>query len=61
MRNVKKHPTLVFPNFSLPFILETDESKERIGAVLAQKQSDGAVRPIVYASIRRTLQGLWKH
>ena len=46
--------TLAFLNFSLPFILETDASKEGISAVLAQKQSDGAVRPIAYAS--RTLR-----
>ena len=43
-------PLLVFLDFSKPFVLETDAS----GAVLAQKQDDGSVRPIAYAS--RSLQ-----
>ena len=43
-------PVLVFPDFFRGFILETDASGAGLGAVLAQKQLDGAVRPISYAS-----------
>ena len=38
---VQSTPVLVFPNFEKPFLLETDASKEGLGAVLSQKQSDG--------------------
>ena len=44
-------PVLAFPQFDWPFILETDASGIGLGA---QKQDDGSVRPISYAS--RTLQ-----
>ena len=47
-------PILCFPNFQRPFILDTDASGCGLGAVLAQEQDDGQVRPIAYAS--RTLQ-----
>ena len=47
-------PVLVYPEFRVPFILETDASIAGLGAVLAQKQADGLVQPIAYAS--RTLQ-----
>ena len=47
-------PLLSFPDFSRPFILETDASGAGLCAVLAQKQPDGTVHPIAYAS--RTLQ-----
>ena len=43
-------PVLAFPNFREPFILETDASGAGLGAVLAQKQEDGSVRPVAYAS-----------
>ena len=43
-------PILSFPDFSKPFLLETDASGKGIGAVRSQKQSDGRYHPIAYAS-----------
>lgn len=43
-------PVLTFPDFQRPLILETDASGRQLGAVLAQAQPDGAMRPIAYAS-----------
>ena len=44
---------LMFPDFDKPFLLETDASKEGLGAVLSQKQDDGRYHPVVFGS--RTL------
>ena len=42
-------PILGYPDFSKPFVLHTDASQERLGAVLYQKQ-DGKMRVIGYGS-----------
>ena len=47
---VQSTPVLVFPDFEKPFLLETDASKEGLGAVLSQKQSDGQYHPITFGS-----------
>ena len=43
-------PVLVFADFTKPFLLETDASKDRLGAVLSQKQADGWYLPVAYGS-----------
>ena len=54
-RKVQSMPVLVFPDFDKPFLLETDASKEGLGAVLSQKQSDGCYHPVAFGSCSLTL------
>ena len=49
-RKVQSMPILVFPDFNKPFLLKTDASKEGLGAVLSQKQSDGHYHPVAFGS-----------
>lgn len=44
-------PILIHPRFDLPFILQTDASRDAIGAILSQKY-EGAERVVAYASRR---------
>ena len=50
---ISSAPVLVFPDFNKPFLLETDVSKEGLGAVFLQKQDDGCYHPVAFGS--RTL------
>ena len=43
-------PILVFADYTKPFLLETDASKDGLGAVLLQKQADRWYHPIAYGS-----------
>ena len=51
---VQSTPVLVFPDFDKPFLLETDASKEGLGVVLSQKQSDGRYHPVTFGSCSLT-------
>ena len=43
-------PVLVYPDFDLDFILETDAGKDGLGAILSQKKADDKLHPVAYAS-----------
>ena len=45
-----KSPVLAFADYTKDFLLETDASKEGLGAVLSQKQEDGWFHPVAYGS-----------
>ena len=47
-------PLLVFPDFTKPFLLETDASKEGLGAISSQKQDDGRFHPVAFGSCSLT-------
>ena len=47
---IQTTPVLGFLDFDKPFLLETDASKEGLGAVLSQKQDDGHFHPVVFGS-----------
>ena len=43
-------PVLVYPDYSKPFILETDTSLKGLGTVLSQKGDDNEIHVVAYAS-----------
>ena len=43
-------PLLAFPKFDQKFVLETDASGLGLGAVLSQRQPDGKIHPVAFAS-----------
>ena len=43
-------PVLVYPNFSMEFVLETDASYRGLGAVLSQRLEDHKLHPVAFAS-----------
>ena len=43
-------PILAFADYTKEFLLETDVSKEGLGAVLSQKQADGQYHPVAYGN-----------
>ena len=51
---VQSAPVLVFPDFNKAFLLERDASKEVLGAVLSQKQSDRWYHPVAFGSCSLT-------
>ena len=46
---------LAFTDYTKDFLLETDTSKEGLGAVLSQKQDDGWFHPVAYGSWALTM------
>ena len=46
---------LAFADYSKEFLLETDASKEGLGAVLSQKKDDGRFHPVAYGSRALTM------
>ena len=47
---IQSAPMLVFPDFDKPCLLETDASKEGLGAVLSKKQDDRCYHPVTFGS-----------
>ena len=48
-------PVLAFANYTKEFLLETDASKQGLGAIFSQKQEDGRFHPVAYSSQALTI------
>lgn len=48
--SLTSHPVLVSPDYSQPFILQTDASDQGLEAVLSQRDTQGDEKPILYLS-----------
>ena len=48
--SIEAAPILTFTDYTKPFLLETNMSKDGLGVVLLQKQADGQYHPIAYGS-----------
>ena len=48
-------PLLAFAGYTKEFLLETDTSRDGLGAVLSQKQEDGQYHPVTYGSQALTI------
>ena len=48
-------PILAFADYTKEFLLETDASKEGLGAILSQKQEDWQYHPVAYGSQALTI------
>ena len=49
-KSLMEAPVLAYPDYSKPFILETDASLKGLGAILSQKGDDNEICIIAYAS-----------
>jgi len=49
-RKLTQAPILVYLNFGLDFVLETDACVKGLGAVLSQRHGDGQLHPVAFAS-----------
>jgi hypothetical protein len=49
-RKLTESPVLAYPDFARSFIVETDASVKGLGAILSQRQADGQIHPVAYAS-----------
>ena len=52
-------PILIYPDFDLDFVLETDASVDGLGAILSQEKRDEKLHPVAYAS--RSTSAAEKH
>ena len=50
LKKLSEPPVLIVPNFSKPFVVQTDASNIRISAVLTQKGPDDQEHSVAYAS-----------